>query len=50
MPEQVDYIKVYFGKQVLYLPIAEYDYSFENGVLTIHVAPYSASEGVITIE
>lgn len=50
MPEQV-IVKIHLGnKQVIYIPMDVYDYSFEDGVLTIYRAPYSANEGVVTIE
>ena len=43
-----DVKRIWLGAVKIYEK-TEYDYSVENGVITLNNAPYSVDEGVITI-
>lgn len=46
--ENIIITKLYYGRKTVYI-IRKYDYTFENGVLTIYDAPHEESEGEVTI-
>ena len=48
--ERNDFTKLYYGNLMVYIKKYPYRYIEQDGVITLYDAPYSETEGEITIE